>query len=153
MGEAGERKNEGEWAQAWGSRRNTGPEPAAWAPGETQWLRGAPARGLLPTQGWFPPHAQPPAAVSFYHPHPQLSAQALYISVSLQPLLLSLPLGAPSPLLLALPHTPTILLSHPRSCFPRAGLHSPVAIVTPTHHLGLPRSCCSGSLTLSLPQP
>lgn len=148
LGEAGlgRRKDEGEWAQAWGSRRNTSLEPEAGALGETPWLRGAPARGLLPAQGW------PPFSLS--HSPPALSPRApLHLSLSLSP---HFSPSAPISLLRVLPRTPTILLSHLRSGFLRAGVHSHLAMVSPRPHRpgDRPGSDCSGQPDLvSHPSP
>ena len=126
-------------------------EPAAGTPEETQWPREAPARGAAASPGLDPSsHLVPRPPFPSITPAPALSLRLLYTytCLSVSAPLLSPPL--PTPLLRVLPYTPTIVLSHLRSCSISAGLHSHLAMVTPAPSpRGQARFHCSGGLTLS----
>lgn len=91
-------------------------EPAAGTPEETQWLRGAPARGPAASPGLDPSsHLAPRPPFPSITPPPALSLRLLYaytcLSVSFSTAFSTTPY-APMPLPRVLPYTPTIVLSH-----------------------------------------
>lgn len=127
-------------------------EPAAGTPEETQWLRGAPARGPAVSPGLDPSsHLAPRPPVPSITPPPALSLRLLYAytCLSVSAPLLSPHLPMPPCLCPGSSHTHPPL-SCPITCSISAGLHSRLAVVTPAPSPGAgPRSHCSGGLTVS----